>query len=174
MSQSRLTGAFELEATLKELGAEVKNKVTRSSLRKASKVLTAQIEQNLSALDDPSSSERIYANVRAQWGSKRFKSQGVPNFRIGILGGARSAEKNAQNPGGDTFYWRFLEFGTERVRGKFPITNAISQKEGAALAAFRADLAKAVPRAAKRIAKKRAGRSRAQQARRDFFGLEDT
>lgn len=48
-------------------------------------------------------------------------------FRVGVLGGARNYEaygefktgKSASaNPGGDTFYWRFVEFGTERTAAK--------------------------------------------------------
>ena len=173
LGKTQLIGAQELQATMREFTAEMQNKVTRSSLRKAAKVLSAQIETNLAALDDPTTTERIFANVNIRWGSKRFRSQGFPNFRIGILGGAVSREVNERNPGGDTFYWRFLEFGTEKVGGKYPITNAVEATEAQALALFREDLRKSTQAAAKRIAKKRASRSGAQQTRRDLFGLGD-
>lgn len=43
-------------------------------------------------------------------------------MRVGILGGARDMGKYGEfkgagkdNPGGDTFYWRFREFGTSKM-----------------------------------------------------------
>lgn len=44
-------------------------------------------------------------------------------MRVGVLGGAKAPAiqsgefkgKGKGNPGGDTYYWRFLEFGTENM-----------------------------------------------------------
>ncbi|MCY1547040.1 phage protein, HK97 gp10 family [compost metagenome] len=57
-----------------------------------------------------------------QESSRRSKAVGGVVMRVGVLGGARDtklgglvgAKSLKDNPGGDTWYWRFLEFGTEQ------------------------------------------------------------
>ena len=98
-------------------------------------------------------------------------------FRIGVLGGARQADtakkqrrreragatsladlgelsgKGKGNPGGDTFYWRFLEFGTEKISAKHPMRDALSQNAQAATNEFIKQYDKTIDRYLRKIAK---------------------
>ena len=84
--------------------------------------------QNAKALDDKDSPEKIWKNIITKTG----KTKGVDGvvMKVGVKGGARNYGTNAdnrragrvgrryqtqgdkKNPGGDTWYWRFEEFGT--------------------------------------------------------------
>lgn len=64
------------------------------------------------------------------------------------------AGKGKGNPGGDTWYWRFIEFGTSRQRAQPFLTPALANNTGIATEIFAREFNKAIDRAAKREAKK--------------------
>jgi HK97 gp10 family phage protein len=99
-----------------------------------------------------------------------FKTSGDLGFRIGVLGGAKQynnmhTRKGGRrgsyatggsylNPGGDTFYWRFLEFGTSRFAAKPFMRPALAQSISEATNTFITEYEKAIDRAIRRAAKK--------------------
>ncbi|HCS6348663.1 TPA: hypothetical protein OR096_004401, partial [Escherichia coli] len=58
------------------------------------------------------------------------------------------------NPGGDTWYWRFLEFGTEHAAAKPVLRPAINGVDTDVINIFAAELEKSIDRAVRRAAKK--------------------
>ena len=88
-------------------------------------------------LPSTKTSKDISKNIVSQFAGKTARRNGNIMYRIGVLGGAQSPDtakkkrrrkgraslaelgeisgKGKNNPGGDTFYWRFVEFGTERA-----------------------------------------------------------
>lgn len=124
-----IAGAEELNARLKGLSYDVRMKGGRFALRKAANVIREQAIANALRFDDPTTQEQIAKNVVVRWSSRRFKKTGDLSFRVGVLGGARQygdTKENRRkervgatyktagdksNPGGDTWYWRFKEFG---------------------------------------------------------------
>lgn len=128
--QFSLTGINQLVSKLGVLTDDIKYKGGRAALRRAAQVIQAQAVANASRIDDPETAEQIAANITVRWSSRRFKRTGDLMFRIGVLGGARQygdTKENRRkrrvggtyktlgdksNPGGDTWYWRFIEFGT--------------------------------------------------------------
>lgn len=111
----------------------------RRSMRKGLKPIQKQAIANAMRFDDPKSLEMIWKNIVIHSGKIRDKDK--LKMRVGVLGGARSQSKDAiksrnrrarkgipslaslgemegrgkGNPGGDTWYWRFLEFGTSKM-----------------------------------------------------------
>lgn len=169
-----LAGAQELELTFKRFKDETKTKVAKSALRAAAKkTIFEQALNNVRQLNDPNTAEDISKNLMLRFNSKSFRRTGNMSFSIGVRGGAKSREENAANPGGDTYYWRFLEFGTKNIDRLEPITKAAEQQTAAFYALFRLQLSKKMMAEAKRQAKRRAGRSRTQNFRRGLFGLGD-
>lgn len=83
--------------------------------------------------DDPNTKRSIYRNVAIQYSARQSRQIGGVVMRVGIRGGAKRYVNTRENrrkrrvgqeylgggdksaPGGDTFYWRFLEFGTEKM-----------------------------------------------------------
>lgn len=126
---NEITGLDEVQAKLRQLGnaRKAKNAATRAS-RKAMNIVKKAAIQNAKSIDDKNSSERIWKNIITKAG----KTKGVDNvtMRVGVKGGARqygasrenrranrigstyATQGDKKNPGGDTWYWRFVEFGS--------------------------------------------------------------
>jgi HK97 gp10 family phage protein len=169
-----LVGVQELELTFKRFKDETKTKVAKSALRTAAKkTIFEQALRNVAQLNDPNTANDISKNLMLRFNSKSFRRTGNMSFSIGVRGGAKKREENQLNPGGDTFYWRFLEFGTKHVQRLEPITKAAESQAAAFYALFRIQLSKKMMAEAKRQSKRRAGRSGAQNFRRGIFGLGD-
>ncbi len=129
-----IQGLDEVEAKLKLLanGKAAKRAATRAA-RKAIAVVRKAAIANAKQLDDVDSSERIWKNITTKAG--KISGNNV-KMRVGVRGGARHYVKSKDNvrkklagktyktdgdktnPGGDTFYWRFLEFGTQHSPAK--------------------------------------------------------
>lgn len=148
---------------LENLKYETKKKGGRSALRKAAQVVRDAAKQNAQRLDDPSTGENIASNIVERWNNRLNKRTGDLGFRIGVLGGARdysaygeikTGKKATTNPGGDTFYWRFLEFGTQFIAARPFMRPALETNVDKATDTFVKEYEKAIDRAIKRAAKK--------------------
>ena len=126
----QIEGLDDVTAKMRELSnpRKQKNAATRSA-RKAMAVVRKAAIANAKALDDSKSPERIWKNIQVK-ASKT--SQGLVLIKVGVRGGAMSYASTAanrrqnrvgqsyatagssDNPGGDTWYWRFQELGTSR------------------------------------------------------------
>lgn len=174
----KLTGIEQLVATMNDVQYETKRKGGRFALRKAAVVVKDAAAANAKQLDDPATAEEISKNIAVRWNGRVFKRTGDPSFRVGVLGGARAvltdrARKKTErrrkrlgqtslddlgeiagagkgNPGGDTFYWRFLEFGTERSRARPFMRPAVDQAGQRAVNTFITEYQKALDRAIRR------------------------
>lgn len=129
MAEQYIHGLGEVSGKLKILGngKAAKNAAKRAS-RKAFAVVRKAAIANAKAIDDPKTMERIWKNITIRAG--KISGENV-KMRVGIRGGARhyvhsksnvrkglagktyKTDGDKTNPGGDTFYWRFKEFGTE-------------------------------------------------------------
>ena len=114
-----------LDRALKNM-RDLSTKVQRSSIRKATRrgavVIRDAARATARGFDDPDTPETIWKNITIRQGRA---PKGDAKMRVGVMGGARDMSKHGEvkgsgkgNPGGDTFYWRFLEFGTEKMPAK--------------------------------------------------------
>lgn len=169
----KLEGLDDLLAKLQQLPDRIGNNAMRRSLRKGANVIKQAAVTKARALDDPQTGDAIYKNITVQGaGRKREQQEGGPMMRVGVLGGARKqklsksgeyskrrrqrlgiqsldqlgeiAGAGAGNPGGDTFYWRFLEFGTSKMKAKPFMRPAMNENDGAAFNAIAADMPKQI------------------------------
>lgn len=169
-----LNGLPELLGKLEGLQQDIKRKGGRFALRKAAQVIRDQARKNAERVDDPASPENISLNIVERWSGRTFKQTGNMKFRIGVLGGAKayantrenvrkgragqiySTGGDSGNPGGDTWHWRLLEFGTEKMRAN-PIFRPVPQQAGQQAAdVFVKEYGKAIDRALRRAKKKAA------------------
>lgn len=131
---NQIEGLDDVTAKMRQLSnpRKQKNAATRSA-RKAMAVVRKAAIANAKALDDSKSPERIWKNIQVK-ASKT--SQGLVLIKVGVRGGAMSYANTAanrrqnrvgqsyatagssDNPGGDTWYWRFQELGTSRQAAK--------------------------------------------------------
>ena len=131
---NQIEGLDDVTAKMRELSnpRKQKNAATRSA-RKAMAVVRKAAIANAKALDDSKSPERIWKNIQVKASKTK---QGFVLMKVGVRGGAMSyanttANRRANrvgetyatsgskdNPGGETFYWRFVELGTSRTAAK--------------------------------------------------------
>lgn len=170
--QFSITGLDSLLGKIDSIKQETKRKTGRAALRKAANVVRDAAKRNASKLDDPNTANDISANIAVRWDGKRFKKTQDLAFRVGVLGGARQYANNrwnrgkgiegktylvggdSGNPGGDTFYWRYHEFGTEHVPARPFMRPALQNNIGAATDTFIREYEKGIDRAIKRALKK--------------------
>lgn len=131
-----IEGADEIMRKLRLLPERVARNAMRRALRKGANVIRDAARNNAKRFDDPESKEQIWKNVTTQGGGRKMEKQlGGPVMRVGVMGGAK-ARRNAGGgkaaPGGDTWYWRLLEFGTSKMRAQPFLRPAAAEKAGTA------------------------------------------
>jgi len=115
-NQFALQGIDELNEKLKAINKDLKFKGGKLALRRAANFIADKARQyEKSFIDDPKTPNDISKNISVQFGRKRFKTTGDLMFRVGVQGGAILNDGKKAGKGGYTFYWRFIEFGTERI-----------------------------------------------------------
>jgi|SRR6188474_2072032 len=149
----KITGVEELVGKLRGLTYDLRYKGGRAAMRSASDVIVNAAKANALRIDDPKTANSISKNIVGRWNKNLFKLSGNLGFRVGVLGGAKSRKENQSNPGGDTYYWRFIEFGTSKVPAKPFIRPALEQNLGNATDKFVTEYSKKIDRALKRAKK---------------------
>lgn len=129
---------------IQSLQARFAKNALRRATRRGARVIQDAARQNARMLDDPTTPENIAKNIVIRTGRTRKKDQ--VKLRVGVLGGARKDDsftgEGKKNAGGDTWYWRFLEFGTSKVPARpFLRPAMMEQKELAYNEIFKAMLA---------------------------------
>lgn len=149
-----VSGASNIVAKLESVTFDVRRKGGRFAGGKAAKIIEQAARFNAAALDDPETRESIAANLTSQFNNRLFKRTGDVGFRIGIRGGAKQdAAKGKAGPGGDTWYWRLLEFGTVKAPAQEFMQKAMASSMSAAADEFFRQYDRALDRAIKRANK---------------------
>lgn len=159
-SQWDLKQSEQLTKLLQQLPVELRGKAGRSAAGKAMRIVTTAAQAGALALDDPSTSEQISKNVTQRFNSKYARQTGDIMIRVGVLGGARdysaygelvTGRSASANPGGDTFYWRFLEFGTVTARAQEFMQPALGSNVASVEQKFATELSGAITRIVKKL-----------------------
>lgn len=159
--QGRVLGLESLRNKFGEIEQDVKYNGGRFALRKASNLIRDIAKQNARRVDDPKTAEDIEKNIVVRWSGRTFKRTGNLAFRVGVLGGAKGYAKavgevkgrGKANPGGDTFYWRFVEFGTKHSRAQSFFAKTLEVNQNKAINEFVKQYQAAIGRAIKRAKK---------------------
>ncbi|MFU1850870.1 HK97-gp10 family putative phage morphogenesis protein [Citrobacter portucalensis] len=178
----KLDGLDSLLGKMSAISDVTKSKAGRFALRKAAEVIRDRARKNAQRVDDPLTREAIYKNIVARFDTKTYKQTGDIAFRVGVLGGAiatlsakaqRKSDRRRQrlgqsslsdmgeisgsgkgNPGGSTYYWRFLEFGTQYASAQPIIRPAMNGADMQVINAFTDEFEKSIDRAISRAQKK--------------------
>lgn len=157
---------------MRGLSGKEQRKSYRFAMRKAMAPVKAAAQQGASRLDDPKTARDIAKNIAIATGRRQPNNQEM--MRVGVLGGARNYVSNKSNvrkgragaeysvggdksnPGGNTWYWRFLELGTRFVHQQEFLRPALHSQAQAVTDTLAKHLSLAIDRAVKRAAKKAA------------------
>lgn len=140
----KVTGTEQAIKRLKALTGAQGKRAARRALRRGANVMRDAARVNAARVDDPMTRENIAKNIMVQaGGSRRERRVDGVMMRVGVRGGARNMEKYGEfrgegkgNPGGDTWYWRLLEFGTEKMAAQPILRPAMTSSAQAATDAF--------------------------------------
>lgn len=148
----KLSGLKPVLKLLNNLPEDMKKRGLKTACAQGAGIIRRRASENFKAFDDKDTREKIYRNLAVQfapYGSKRV--DGIM-MRVGVRGGAKQYVKNKynsrkgrvgkkyatggsdKNPGGDTWYWRFIEFGVPAlgISEKRPMLKALNQSAQAA------------------------------------------
>lgn len=117
----QIEGLGDLKSALSELANDLKRKIIRAALRDAAKPMYRAAVTAAPVLKKPAT-YRLPGTLRRSItvkASKRFRGQ---NGEIGVYVAVKKraglgGKSGARNPF-DPFYWRYLEFGTPKMRAR--------------------------------------------------------
>lgn len=159
-----LHGADEVMRKLRELTPRLQKKELRAAARKSMNIVRDAARAKARQIDDPKTAESIAKNIAVQESSRRSRAIGGVVMRVGVRGGARqyaNTRENARkgragqtyatggskgNPGGDTWYWRLVEFGRNGARAQPFMRPALSENTEAVTQRFATELSAGIDR----------------------------
>lgn len=150
MASVKMQGLPELQKKLRALSFDAQRKGGRFALRKAAQVFRDRAKQNAQRFDDPETARSIARNIVERWDPRYFKRTKNLKFRVGVMGGARKTRTTGRD---DTWYWRFLEFGTEKMRAQPFMRPAGEQGAQPATDVFISEFGKSIDRTLRRLKK---------------------
>lgn len=145
----KITGAPDIVNRMAQLPDKLQKKGAVRASRKAMRVALNAAKAAARAFDDPESAERIWRNIALQNSSRQGRREGGVVMRLGVMGGAKAYANTRQNvrkgragttyktpgsknnPGGDTWYWRFLELGTASMTAQSFLVPAVMENANA-------------------------------------------
>lgn len=146
--QAKVQGLAELAEALKALPAEVASRSggpLASALRSSARVIADEARRNAESLPVSDTDERDdyirTGNLARSIGVRRD-----PNPRD-------VTERAVVRPSRRAWYWRFVEFGTEKMPARPFLRPAFEAKREEAVRVFREALAKSIARAARKAAR---------------------
>jgi len=127
LAEIKVSGVYQLQQRMKALSNAVATRGAKKAVRAgAQKIADAAIEL-AKKIDDPKTPNNIAANIAVQFASRGTAASGNVRYRVGVLGGAAGRERISKFkrdltgkglPGGETWYWRFHEFGTSKMAAR--------------------------------------------------------
>lgn len=127
MAENVFQNRDRILAKMRDMSPKLVKKGAKTAVRKAANIVMKAARVNALRIDDRETAEQIAKNIAAQFQSRRSRREGAIVYAVGVRGGARysgrggavgSAGGSKSNPGGDTWYWRFVELGTSRSRAQ--------------------------------------------------------
>jgi len=117
---AKLEGIDDLRRALAEAGVAIRTRAVRGALRKGAQVIARPARQAAPVLKAPTK-YRVPGTVRKAIvvrASKFARSAGDEGVYIGVraLKGVRRRKLGADAGRNDPYYWRWLEFGTRKMR----------------------------------------------------------
>lgn len=126
----KLTGADELSARFRGLAEEMRRKVVTPAAKDAMGLVLADAKNRAALIDDPETSNYIPKNLAIV----ERKAIGVEVGAVVMSVGVRKRSRG--QAGGNTFYWWWVELGTEKNRAKPFLRPALANNREAVFKEF--------------------------------------
>lgn len=168
--QFNVRGIEELNRKLDGLSRRMRTDIARASVRSGARVIAAIAKRNAMRIDDKETAEKIYENIGIAVSTpKTSERTGQAKARVGVMGGAVSpklktteirrkavakriaAGKQRGKKGGDTWYWRLVEFGTRKMAARPFMRPALASGADGAISATAIEMNKQLDKAASEL-----------------------
>lgn len=163
-SEFQVRGLEGVLQALKNLPPEIVSKnggPVKTAMRKAANVIRDEARRRV-AYDANKPGPHVRDNIVSQRDSHPEKLGVNERYRVGVKGGARSFANTQKNRRagkvgkkyttvGTTYWWRFLEFGTEKMQAKPFLVPAFESKKDEALDVIARELDAGITRAAAKV-----------------------
>jgi HK97 gp10 family phage protein len=126
----KLTGADALSAKFRELSLGVRSQVAVPAAKDAMQIVLADAQDRASRVDDPETRNYLPKNIALV----EQKTQGAELGAAIVSVGFRKTR--AGQRGGNTFYWWWVELGTEFARAQPMLRPALSNNREAVFKEF--------------------------------------
>lgn len=153
-------GADEALAKMRNLAPNLIKSGMKRAVRKGAVVVQKAAKANALKIDDPETKNNIARNIAVQYSGPLSKQEKGVAYRVGVLGGARRLYANNKanrrkgivgqetgGTGGSTWYWRFIELGTSKMRARPFMVPALTANVDRATSAIVSELGPALDRA---------------------------
>lgn len=151
----KVEGLAELREAMKALPKELAAGPMRSALNKAAEVVQEQAIAN--APEDSGTLKRAIFRAKHKQTSGPFVESWIVGVRMGRKFGAKTKKDGSRILSRDAWYWKFLEFGTSKMkpwRGSGFLRPAFEQTKHFAMNVIITELADGLRRAARRYQRK--------------------
>lgn len=131
MFDVKISGLDNLQQKMQQVSKDLPEKVFSSAARSALAIARKKAIENAKKIDDPATAEAIWKNISVIRAKKKERAFGPGTIvaSLGVRGGAAQYANTKENvrkrrvgqvylTGGETWYWRLLEFGTEKMAAR--------------------------------------------------------
>lgn len=118
----KLTGADELSAKFRELSQSMRSQVAVPAAKDAMELVMIDAKDRAGRIDDPETANFIAGNIALVERKKLGDELGAAIVSVGVRK-SRSGQR-----GGNTFYWWWVELGTEYTASQSFLRSALASK----------------------------------------------
>lgn len=156
-NQFKIEGLDLVVKKLKSLPEKMQRKGLQDAVRKGANLVKKDAQRRARRFDRPQTPQAVFKEIVTRVDNKAGNKVGGVVMHVGVRGGARRYKNNKHNRKlnrvgaryegpGNVFYWRFLEFGTSKMRAQPFMRPALASNVGAVtdliVAALRVELDK--------------------------------
>lgn len=154
--QMKIDGVEPVIQKLQSLTPDLKRKALRNAVGRGASIIRKSATSRA-----PEDTGAMSKNIRVQFASRTTRRTGDMTFRVGVRGGAqkpgsktrfartKKAKRSAIAEGSSTWYWRLVEFGTQKMRARPFMRLAMASSAESVFRSIGSDLDKAIDKFAK-------------------------
>lgn len=145
---------------MSSLAPKLQKKYLNAAMRAGAVIVQRAAQERARAFDDPKTPKAIWKEIVIRTNAKLGRQNQGLALQVGVLGGAKKYSNNDFNrrhrrvgrtyiTPGNVYYWRFLEFGTSKMRAQPFMRPALESNINSSSDAITAKLNDAIDKLAK-------------------------
>lgn len=144
-------GLDNVLARMRALSVKMQKKIVAHAVRKGANIIKKAAVNKAKLFDDPKTPKKVYKEITTRTNSKLGRQNGGVAISVGVKGGAKKYKNTKENRRkkrvgasyegpGNVYYWRFLEFGTAKMKAQPFLRPAVENNVTQVIGAITSDL----------------------------------